>query len=190
MGFSPRRDRTSLALSSLLYLLAILLPALPTSSFVAPSGWVGGSCPQPPHGADTHHLSSLKLQLGCSRTPPRSLLTQSRASLSAISPLFAIGEDEGLSSSENSSIIDGTDRDSSPDHNIAAVDTLSPSFTASSMRIFNLALLLSALSYLLYSVLHVDSDIARGWTLAEQVGRMPYDNWRNYEGSLEVSDSS
>ena len=56
---------------------------------------------------------------------------------------------------------------------------------------FHNALILSlSFSIIIHSVIAVDADLTRGWTLTEQLYRLPYDNWRNYEESLADSPVS
>jgi len=54
-------------------------------------------------------------------------------------------------------------------------------------KLWNAVLLASSFFFVLYTILNVDADFSRGWSFQETMQRLPYDNWRNYEGSLEES---
>ena len=74
--------------------------------------------------------------------------------------------------------------------NATSVTASSPASALSdpaSQRLLNLFLLFSCFSYALYTVVTIDSETSRGWTLQESLYRMPYDNWRNYEDALELA---
>ncbi|GMH61953.1 hypothetical protein TrVE_jg1148 [Triparma verrucosa] len=54
-------------------------------------------------------------------------------------------------------------------------------------QILNGFIIFSSFAYVLYTIITIDAGMTRGWTLQEQLVRLPYDNWRNYEDALEMS---
>ena len=65
-------------------------------------------------------------------------------------------------------------------------DVLFPSKYGKSSQelLFNFLLLSSAFGFALFTILNIDHGMTRGWTQAEILTRVPFDNWRQYEDSL------
>jgi protein Mpv17 len=51
-------------------------------------------------------------------------------------------------------------------------------------KVINLVFLSAAFGYAIYTIFNIDSGMTRGWTVQEQVMRIPLDNWGAYESYL------
>ncbi|KAG7341773.1 Mpv17 / PMP22 family protein [Nitzschia inconspicua] len=51
-------------------------------------------------------------------------------------------------------------------------------------KVINLLFLSAAFGYAIYTILNIDNGMTRGWTVQEQVMRIPLDNWGAYESYL------
>jgi protein Mpv17 len=51
-------------------------------------------------------------------------------------------------------------------------------------KVINLVFLSAAFGYAAYTIFNIDSGMTRGWTMQEQVMRIPLDNWGAYESYL------
>jgi protein Mpv17 len=51
-------------------------------------------------------------------------------------------------------------------------------------KFINLVFLSAAFGYAVYTIFNIDSGMTRGWTMQEQVMRIPLDNWGAYESYL------
>ncbi|KAL3925457.1 MAG: hypothetical protein SGILL_000398 [Bacillariaceae sp.] len=51
-------------------------------------------------------------------------------------------------------------------------------------KVINLLFLSAAFGYAIYTIINIDSGMTRGWTVQEQVMRIPLDNWGAYESYL------
>jgi len=61
---------------------------------------------------------------------------------------------------------------------------LTASEKSSAELLFNFALLSAAFGFAIFTILNIDHGMTRGWTHAEIITRVPFDNWRQYEDSL------
>jgi protein Mpv17 len=51
-------------------------------------------------------------------------------------------------------------------------------------KVINLVFLSAAFGYAIYTIFNIDNGMTRGWTVQEQVMRIPLDNWGAYESYL------
>lgn len=51
-------------------------------------------------------------------------------------------------------------------------------------KVINLVFVSAAFGYAIYTILNIDGGMTRGWTVQEQVVRIPIDNWGAYESYL------
>lgn len=122
--------------------------------------------------------------------------TRNKVSLSSLSSPSSSASLHHNETEETTSFQDYADQlshssEPSPPISISSIDETSQETSSikqkkNTPKFFNGCLLLLCFGLAAYNVLSIDQGITRGWSVQEQLQRIPLDNWSSYESSLNA----